>query len=49
MKESLISIFVPGVTEKNEDAGLGGLNLIEPEAHDFEMRIKHLLTLKQNL
>ena len=27
---------------------LGGLNLIEPETHNFAMRIKHLLTLKQN-
>ena len=26
---------------------LGGLNFIEPEAHNFAMRIKHLLTLKQ--
>ena len=25
----------------------GGLNLKEPEAHNFAMRIKHLLTLKQ--
>ena len=24
---------------------LGGLNLIEPEAHNYAMRIKHLLTL----
>ena len=24
-----------------------GLNLIEPEAHNYAMRIKHLLTLKQ--
>ena len=28
---------------------LGGLNLIEPEAHNYTMRTKHLLTLKQNL
>ena len=47
--DSLISIFVPGVMEGNEDMWLGGLNLMEPEVHDFEMRIKHLLTLKQNL
>ena len=26
---------------------IGGLNLIEPEAHNYAMRIKHLLTLKQ--
>ena len=26
---------------------LGGLNLIEPEAHNYAMRIKHLLTLNQ--
>ena len=25
----------------------GGLNLLEPEAHNYAMRIKHLLTLKQ--
>ena len=26
---------------------LGGLKLLEPEAHGYAMRIKHLLTLKQ--
>ena len=26
---------------------IGGLNLIESEAHNYAMRIKHLLTLKQ--
>ena len=26
---------------------LGGLNLLEPEAHNYAMRIKHLMTLKQ--
>ena len=28
---------------------LGGLYLIEPEAHNYDMRLKYLLTLKQNL
>ena len=28
---------------------LGGLYLIEPEAHNYGMRLKYLLTLKQNL
>ena len=26
---------------------LGGLNLLEPEAHNYAMRIKHLMTLNQ--
>ena len=26
---------------------LGGLNLLEPEAHNYAMRIKHVMTLKQ--
>ena len=46
--QKLESIARKTISLKKKTRGGRGLNLIEPEAHNYAMRIKHLLTLKQN-
>ena len=58
LKSTKIDFNIFGIAKKLETIArktiffkkkLGDLNLIEPKAHNYAMRIKHSLTLKQNL